>query len=185
MLCLARGSTWLLRCAFHLSRTTSSHRPLHSRNAVGFKGPYLWFFSMLSCYMLAKDLNDYTTCKNFVALNSALCIHTCTSWQLFSSLVSQFWWGCVNCSLYLCCVLKDALVPSYQLKAVWPFSSNLWHQQSVFIHRFSLFWTIICKPQRRLCGKTLYFPFWCSHSDFLLLSQTCLPFCSRLIWYYQ
>lgn len=183
MLCLARGSTWLLRCAFHLSRTTSSHRPLHSRNAVGFKGPHLWFFSMLLCYMLAKDLNDYTTCKNFAALNSVLCIHTRTSWQHFSSLVFPSF-GEVVWTVASICVVH------WQMLLCLPISSNqcghsLTSGINIHIHRFSLFWTIICKPQRRLCGKTLYFPFWCSHSDFLLLSQTCLPFCSRLIWYYQ
>ncbi len=44
------------------------------------------------------------------------------------------------------------LLPFYHLYPVCPFSSDLWHQQDIFVHTtashwiFSLFRTILCKP---------------------------------------
>ena len=48
--------------------------------------------------------------------------------------------------------LFDLMLPLDQLQPVWPFSSDLCHQQGIFAHRiaahcfFFLFRTILCKP---------------------------------------
>ncbi len=69
----------------------------------------------------------------------------------------------------MCCVIRDSLMhtsvvmsgyltcnvvmlPLYQLRPIWPFSSDLCHQQGIVAHRtaahcnFFLFRTILCKP---------------------------------------
>ncbi len=67
----------------------------------------------------------------------------------FDVLCVQRWY-----SAYLGCNewLFELLLPFYYLYSVCPFSSDLWHQQGIFIHTtaahwiFSLFQTILCKP---------------------------------------
>ncbi|MDG2633082.1 hypothetical protein P7M35_25030, partial [Vibrio parahaemolyticus] len=67
----------------------------------------------------------------------------------FDVLFSQRW-----SSAYLGCNewLFELLLSFYHLELVWPFSSDLWHQQDIFTQRtaaqwvFSLSGTILCKP---------------------------------------
>lgn len=56
-------------------------------------------------------------------------------------------------------LVVELLLPPYQVKTVFSFSSHLWHQHWIFTQRtaahwrFSMFWTVLCKPQRLLCER--------------------------------
>ncbi|MEQ2300626.1 hypothetical protein AMECASPLE_027644 [Ameca splendens] len=66
-----------------------------------------------------------------------LCIQRCSS-------------ACLGCNEWL----FELLLPFYQLEPVWPFSSDLWHQQGICAQRTAAHWIV-----------SLFRPFSVNHRD--------------------
>ncbi len=95
--------------------------------------------------------------------------------HLLQGLCVQRW-----CSAYLGCNkwLFELLLPFPSSQTSRLISSDLWHQNGVFVHTttahwiFSLSWTIPCEPQRWLCVK-------------IPIDQQFLKYSDQPVWHQQ
>ncbi len=101
---------------------------------------FLW--ACVNCILRVLFLADRSGTRCGLLLLEPICFRV-------QVLCVQRWYSAdLGCNEWL----FELLLPFYHLSPVCPFSSDLWHQQGIFIHTtaahwiFFLFRTILCKP---------------------------------------
>lgn len=106
-----------------------------------------------SLFHIIWEINFYIFFYMVLYPNVSAEISPCQGRRCVSkSSVVQFWWSCANCHLSISSASRFDMLciqgyssayngynewltsVAFQLKAAWPFCSDLWHQQGIFSH---------------------------------------------------